>query len=204
MNIVSENLKEVVQTFDPTEKIHGYSYGEWTTKWWEWALSVPESNNPLLDDTGIYANINQNEDVWFLAGTIGDENTTARRFCIVPKNKSILFPIINYIHTEDRPFNMDKLIEVVKKDIDDIVVKVAVVDGCQIPIHRVMSDPALFSLKVGEENRFGFRVGIIDASADGYWVFIKALKPGKHEIYFHGACSEGKRTASAHYEVIAE
>ncbi len=201
---MNEKGNEITRCFNPEDKIYGHSYGEWITKWWEWALSVPESNNPILDDTGQYAHLNQDDKVWFLAGTIGDENKVAHRTCVIPKGRSILFPIINYIYTEDRPFDEIKLIKHVQQDIDDIVVKVATIDGCRVPIYRVRSDPCLFNLRVAERNRLRIRVGTIDASADGYWVFVKFLNSGQHEIYFHGACSGGARNASAQYKITVK
>lgn len=192
---------QMIDCFAPNDIVYGSTYGEWTIKWWEWVLSIAESNNPVLDNSGENAHLNQNHKVWFLAGTIGDDNVIAHRTCIVPKGKHIMFPIINYIYTEDRPFNEMEVINHVKNDIDDIVVKEASIDGYRVPIYRVKSDPFLFNLKVTEENKFGIRVGEIDACADGYWVFIKSLSEGAHEIKFHGACSGGIRNAAANYSI---
>ena len=193
-----------IECFTPEDRPFGFSYGEWTTKWWEWALSIPIPFNPVLDDTGQYADRNQHNPVWFLAGTIGDENKVAHRTCTVPKQKAVLFPIINYIYTEDRPFDEIKLVKHVKQDIDDIVVKEATIDGYQVPIYRVNSDPCLFHLRVAEKNRLGISVGTTDASADGYWVFVKSLNIGQHDIHFHGACSGGIRNASARYKITVK
>ena len=92
----------------------------------------------------------------------------------------------------------------VQKDIDDIVVNEATVDGQKVPIFRVKSEPRIFSLMVREENKLGIPVGNNMASADGYWVFIKSLNEGQHEIYFHGACSGGIRNASAQYRITTK
>ncbi len=201
---MNQRGNDIVECFTPEDRPFGLSYGEWTTKWWEWALSIPIQFNPVLDNTGQYADRNQRDPVWFLAGTIGDDNIVAYRTCTVPKQKAILFPIINYIYTEDRPFDETKLVKHVKQDIDDIVVKEATIDGHQVPIYRVNSDPYVFNLRVTEINRLGIPVGNSDASADGYWVFIKSLDSGHHEIRFHGACSGGIRNASAEYKITAK
>jgi hypothetical protein len=192
-----------IQCFTPEDRPYGFSYGEWTTKWWEWALSVPIPVNPVLDNTGQYADQNQHDPVWFLAGTIGDENKVAHRTCIIPKQQAILFPVINYIHIRAPSFKTDiELANHVQKDIDDIVVNEAMIDGQKVPIFRVKSDPRIFNLRVREENKLEIPVGSTMASADGYWVFIKSLNIGRHEVYFHGACSGGIRNASARYQII--
>lgn len=197
-----EEKQTNIEFFIPDEKPHGLTYGQWTVKWWEWALSSPISNNPVLDDTGQYADINQSGPVWFLAGTIGDENKVAHRTCNIPGEKAILFPVINYVYTYEPRFRTDsELVRYVTTDIDDIVIKHAIVDGNIVPSHRVQGEPSIFSLKVKEENKLDIPVGINQAAADGYWVFLKPLAKGEHEIYFHGACSGGIRNATANYQI---
>jgi hypothetical protein len=51
--------------------------------------------NPIVDNTGKHAGINQGGPVWFLAGTPGDNKIPIRK-CIVPYGKALLFPVINY------------------------------------------------------------------------------------------------------------
>jgi hypothetical protein len=201
---VIEISNKRIQYFEPEDRPFGVSFGAWTTRWWHWALSIPISINPVLDETGKYAGINQQSKVWFLAGTIGDENKVAHRSCVIPKGKAILFPVINYIFTDEFLCSGIDLIKHVQKDIDDIVVREAIVNGYRIPTHRVKSEPLLFKLKVDEENKLGIPVGTTMASADGYWVFLKPLNDGKYDLHFHGACSGGLRNASAHYQIMIE
>ena len=72
------------------------TYGQWTVKWWHWALSTPKSISPIVDQSGEYASVNQpTEDVWFLAGKFGNEDRNLpNRFCRIPAERSILFPVI--------------------------------------------------------------------------------------------------------------
>ena len=96
------------------------------------------------------------------------------------------------------------MIDHVQKDIDDIVVNEALIDGHRVPICRVKSDPRIFNLIVREENKLEIPIGTTTASADGYWVFVKSLSSGQHEVYFHGACSGGIRNASAQYKIMVK
>ncbi len=89
---MSEKPNYVIECFTPEDRPYGFSYGEWTTKWWEWALSIPIPFNPVLDDTGQHADRNQHDPVWFLAGTIGDENKVAHRTCHCSQAKSRSIP----------------------------------------------------------------------------------------------------------------
>lgn len=191
--------------FVPQSKPYGLTYGEWTVKWWEWALSSPISINPLLDDTGEHADINQNGPVWFLAGTIGCENKVAHRTCSIPSGKAVLFPVINYVYTcdvlESKFVTNSELVEHVVKDIDDIIVRDAILDGKAVPVYRVHSEPPTFPLVIKDENKLNIPIGINNASADGYWVFLQPLAEGEHQISFHGACSGGIRNSAASYHL---
>lgn len=188
--------------FIPYDKPYGLSYGQWTTKWWEWCFSNPVSSNPLTDDNGNYSHLNQNGPVWFLCGTFGEDKFPKRR-CIVPKNKGILFPVINYVYVLDSRITTEHdLAQHVKKDIDDIVRLEVTINNSVVPVYRVGSDPQTFSLNIKEENKLGLPVGKNMAASDGYWVFLRPLSPGEHSLYFHGSCSGGIRNATASYQLL--
>jgi hypothetical protein len=203
-----EFIMELVPTnhevyFTSDSKPYGFTYGQWTVRWWQWAHSIPKPNNPVADHTGVNAGINQGGPVWFLAGTFG-ENTVARRSCSIPSGRALLFPVINYEMNklEDPHFRTGpELITHVKEDIDDIVVKEVFVDGKKLPAFRIRSDPAIFELFVAEDNCMNIKGGYTHAAADGFWVFLKPMEQGRHTIYFHGACSGGMRNAAAEYHL---
>ncbi|HEY7082361.1 MAG TPA: hypothetical protein VH500_21945 [Nitrososphaeraceae archaeon] len=183
----------------------GVTYGQWTIRWWNWALSTPVEVNPVLDCSGQYANVNQSGPVWFLAGTVGDKNKIADRTCSIPLGKAILFPVINYICTYNKSepifFDNNDLIRRAGKDIDDIVIRNADLDCKPIKVYRVFSDPYIFQLNVMGENILGIPQGTSKAAADGYWVFLKPMTDGAHTIRFHGSCSGGTRNAAANYQI---
>ena len=58
----------------------GNSYAQWTEKWWQWVLSIPEDKNPLNDQTGKNCSTAQSGNVWFLAGTAGGSVTCNRYY----------------------------------------------------------------------------------------------------------------------------
>jgi hypothetical protein len=203
MNIGKKQGVEV-STFRPDEKPFGLTYGQWTAKWWQWALSIPSTNNPISDETGEHASTNQNGPVWFLAGTFG-ENKIPNRRCEIPYGKAVLFPVINYEanYLQDPQLNCNsELIRHVTEDINDITTLIARFDGNNVGICRVQSDPSTFPLIIHTENSLGVSGGHTIAAADGYWVFLRPMPTGKHDIYFHGACSGGIRNSSAKYEII--
>ena len=38
--------------FPIKSKPYGLTYGEWSAKWWQWAISIPTAESPMLDGTG--------------------------------------------------------------------------------------------------------------------------------------------------------
>jgi hypothetical protein len=192
-----------VECFTPKDRPYGLTYGEWTAKWWQWALSLPKQVNPVLDDNGRFAHVGQNGPVWFIAGTFG-ENKLPRRTCTIPFNKAVLFPVINYeANVIQDPELVDEtdLIRHVSQDMDDIITKEATIDGAITNVYRIKSDPLVFPLTLGVDNPLGLPTGTINVAADGYWVFLKPLNCGEHQIYFHGACSGGTRNSKAEYNL---
>ena len=57
--------------------------------WWQWVLSIPVDENPLLDTTGEKCMVGQSGGVWYLAGTFGAPTVT--RDCTVPAGTAFLF-----------------------------------------------------------------------------------------------------------------
>jgi hypothetical protein len=178
------------------ENPFGKTWEEWTAKWWRWILSIPKESNPGIDTTGKKFDTNQNDpNVLFLVGTYGG---SAERNYTIPKGKALLFPIINFTtsYAEEPALKTEsELISRAKSDIDDIVNKEATVDGVglhEVDKYRVASLP--FDITLPENNALGLEAGPTLAVSDGYWVFLKPLTPGKHEIHAAGSCSSGKTT----------
>lgn len=185
-----------VDYFTPQSRPYGLSYGQWTVRWWQWLASIPSEANPAIDSTGTNSSENQIDPyVWFLAGTVGGKKALRKSTC--SPGKSILFPVINYeINPLEKPNLRTKseMIKHVKEDEDDIINLEARIDGLPIPIFRVASDPPFFILNIVKNNTLDVKGGgITQATADGYWVFLKSLPVGEHEIYFSGSCSAGSR-----------
>jgi hypothetical protein len=66
-----------------------------SAEWWQWALSIPTSQNPQLDSTGEDCMIGQQGSIWFLAGVFGGGEAT--RTCSVPEGKELFFPVVNSV-----------------------------------------------------------------------------------------------------------
>jgi hypothetical protein len=195
-----------LEYFTHKDNPYGLTYGQWTVRWWQWVWSIPDSISPLRDDNGKNANINQPEkDVWFLAGTWATEKmtNTPNREVTIPSDRSILFPIIN---CEANPIEYpyltsdEDIVNHVVNDENTIVLKEAHINNIEVPLQRIRSDPILFPLKIPHKDNPKKYLDT-NASADGFWVFLKPLPVGEYNINFKGACEMGRLNTSANYKV---
>jgi hypothetical protein len=194
----------IVEYFTPDSRPYGLTYGQWTVKWWQWLTTIPTDSNPAADETGRDAAVNQtNPSVWFLAGTFGGKSVY--RKCTIPAGRSVLFPVINYeMNPIERPeLKTDSdLIRHVVEDEDDVLNLECIIDSQAIPVYRVSSDPIMFPITIPENNPFNTSGGTTTrATSDGYWVFLKPIESGEHNLYFAGSCSSGIRNVRATYDL---
>jgi hypothetical protein len=177
--------------FPPDSKPYGLTYGEWTAKWWQWAFSMPEALNPLIDVTGENCANNQAGPVWFLAGTGGGAVT---RECTIPSDKGILIAVINVAcdsATEPTLHTEAELRSCAKADQDTVIGKEIIVDGVNIDnLDSYRFESPLFNLTFPENNIAGVAPQTAKAVSDGFWILLEPLSPGMHEIHFKAALGD--------------
>ena len=180
---------------------YNLTYGEWSAKWWIWALSIPEENNPVTDQTGANCDVNQQGPVWFLAGTLGGSVT---RDCDIPPDKAILLSPLN-IECSYAEFPSMKT----EKELRDCAqwpgafVKVTI-DGVDVQdIDKYSVQSPLFDVVLPEENIFGAPPGPTKAVSGGWWILLPPLPPGAHKISFGGSVVDNPTTGTQGFAVEA-
>lgn len=179
--------------FSPESQPYGMTYGEWTSKWWQWFLSIPTGQNPINDPTGERCSEQQNGSVWFLVGSGGGK---AERSCTVPAGVAILIPAINVecSFVEDENLRNEADLRACANSDQDLVTRTgATLDGLQLEVHRVESP--LFDVTFPADNIFAVPEGPTQAISDGYWVFLKPLPPGNYELHAEGLLVDPTVTA---------
>lgn len=187
----SSSINSTIPTaFPPETNQYGLTYGEWTARWWQWALSIPEDKNPVTDETGAHCMEGQSGDVWFLAGSFGG---MVERACEIPAGKAILFPLMNsecsFAESPDLTTESE-LRSCATSSNDGVTELMTNIDGVamkesDLRNYRVQSP--LFGVNFPEDNIYGVTAGPTQAVSDGYWVFLPPLSPGNHQIHFRGA-----------------
>jgi hypothetical protein len=176
------------QVFSIDSKPYGMTYGQWTAKWFQWLMSIPLADNPAADDTGKNCGQKQEGPVWFLPGTAGGK---AERTCAIPAQKAILFPIISAEYSYKEYPNLKTESELRKGVVlnqDKVTSLEASVDGMQLKdLRKYRVQSPLFDATFPKNNLFGVSAGPTQAVADGFWILLQPLSPGKHDIHFKGA-----------------
>lgn len=173
----------------------GLSYGEWSARWWQWALFIPPGVNPILDATGANCAQGQSGHVWFLAGTFGG---SAVRTCTVPNGTMLFFPILNGVFGSglgDCPAgnpgagcDVPTLRASATANVDSPIDLEVTVDG--VPLKALSSYRAaspVFSYTVTSDNLIGLPAGTYSpVVSDGYWIMLGPLSTGAHTMFIKG------------------
>lgn len=180
------------------------TYAEWTARWWKWVLSIPKTENPLVDENGKNCTNKQSGPVWFLAGTL---KGSAERSCTIPADKAILTPVINYeASVAEGDGTTDKeLAARVKFEMDQITNMQAMFNGTnvkELKQYRIQSPP--FNVTLPADNVLGLPAQTTKMMSEGYWLFLKPLEPGKYDVDSFGSCLAGRIKIGSSYHLTIE
>jgi hypothetical protein len=166
----------------PPAMIEGLDHAEWTARWWQWAYTFPDGLEPYRDPDGRFCREGQHGSVWFLAGT--DGSFDARRTCRIPKDRYLLVPVINMIHLGAVSGQKARPCSRLRKDAafnnDHLKSAVVLLDGKALDTSRIQRlrtsrcfDP--FSATGDDDSG-------MHAAADGFWLLLSPLPPGRHVL----------------------
>jgi hypothetical protein len=193
-----------IEIYNRDESPFGKSWQEWTTEWWRWFLSIPRDQHPSYDNCHtIMMDNNQDPNVLFLAGATGGR---IRGRVALPPNRAVLLPVINFTtsYSEEPALRTEaEMIKHAESNIDDIVEKEAIIDGTTLFISekdRIRTAP--FDFAFPKNNIYGVKEGPSRGVGDGYWIFLKPMKPGPHNIKTCGSCLSGRIRIEVDVELI--
>jgi len=170
---------------------------ELSVAWWQWALSKPVEDNPLI---GSYKGGEQCDGrpvsptpgkTWFLGGSFGP-GEKVKRTCTVPDETKLFFPVVNVVGFPSAPGetrqNQRQLARQFIREVvnaPDFRMSVTV-DGKKLESNRIVRALSpVFSFTLPEDNILGLPAGQYnDASSNGLWVTLRPLSKGKHTIHW--------------------
>lgn len=181
----------------------GISYEQWCIRWWNWLLSIPRQINPVYDKNGNFASKNQdNSEVFFLCQTIESCIPIPRRKVIIPKDKKIFMPIINWISFKDNNETDQELIDLARQRINSVGRLEIYVNQKKLEnsLWSYRVQPPLFEMVLPHSNILGIKGGKTTLVTDGYWIFFEPLVQDI-ELTSSGACSLGITEIGVDYHI---
>ena len=204
--LVASAVSSSGQILPPSSLPYGYSYEEWSAKWWQFFLGQSTNHLEAIGDPGVCSGPASR--VRFLNAPLG--GGTATRQAIIPSHTPLFFPILAFVAdntacpvTAFSSSTADQLAAAAEGGwISGATLTTCTIDGVAVPgledptnsIYNVVS-PA-FSYTTAE---FGNVLGLVEgepcipggltiypAVADGNYLMVAPLSPGKHTIHFVG------------------
>lgn len=166
----------------PGKPVAGASQEEWSKRWWRWALSFDEDEGPLADPDGSDCALGQQGPVWFLAGTYGTARTV--RSCRVPAGKTLFFPLVNTITLP--PEDEEESCASLKRRAAQLTAAPA---GLVLEVNG-RRFKSLTAHRQATQRCFRMLDDDSLAAANGYYVAIGPLKPGRYTLNFGGILSD--------------
>ena len=188
---------------DGSEMIGAHSHAQLTAQFWRWFYSIPVGVDPNSDTTGVNCGINQEGDVWFLAGPASGNSSVT---CTVPAGKTIVSAVFAYIDDYPcpdpnfRPPQGQSLEEFLLQDsapFIDGATAMAQLDGMPRRVKRIKSRLFSFTAAASQVVNDPCVTGSPQLGvSDGFFVFIEPLRRGDHilQLSWNGPSSNPSGT----------
>jgi hypothetical protein len=195
------------QVLPPSSLPYGYSYQEWSVKWWQWSLGLSTNHMDLVGAPDICSG--PARDVRFLAGVYGfGTNVVTRKVTIAP-GTPLFFSILSFNADNTScplsTFTTNTAAQLATEAVEgwaSALVTTCTIDGVAVEgmeeptnsIYNVVS-PAFSYTTAEKDNDLSIIEGedcipggltIYPAVADGIYLMLSPLKPGHHTITFAG------------------
>lgn len=151
-------------------------------EWWQWALSIPAADNPILDTTGRRCALGQRGNLWFLAGNTGGRT---ERTCTLPAGSRVLVPLHNSACAPTAGITAAQCSETVTRDYLSFTSWQIRVNGAP---QEIIDQPpgtgeSVFTFAVPRNGLFGYKPGLYRATdAAGRWAIVDLMQPGLYTI----------------------
>jgi len=189
--IVSARGNANPKILSPNSRVQGLTYGEWSAKWWQYVLSIPEPQNPLAGGTG-------NQCAYQRIGNVGliavDPLANEPIQCEVPNGMMLFLDILSAECStiEEPPFYggneeemRDCALEFTFTDLQ------ASIDGVAVKnLDRYIHTSPLFDFTLPDQNILYTDELIGQSVSNGAHLILAPLSPGEHSAYLHATIPE--------------
>jgi hypothetical protein len=178
--------------YTPTDTPYGIPYGQWIVKYWDWWDNVPAAESPSEHTDKYQCFMHDVGNVTFLVDPL-KMNTEKTYSCKIASNKAIFFSLVTseydtgidgFEHATDK-----ELVDSAKQDDNSNAFKLTI-DGKVIPaefIRNLRAESPFWNVTIAEGNHYDSKPGTFRAFAEGFYIFLKPLPPGSHQISYEAS-----------------
>jgi hypothetical protein len=176
----------------PNSRVQGLTYGEWSTVWWRYALTIPTPQNPLLGNYGPDCYFAQTGNVGLALATAA----TTELACEVPAGMQ-LFVITSGAECstlEPPPFygENEEELRACAKSWGPVDLQVSIDDVSVQNLGDYLVTSPLYQFTVPDDNILGVPAGSVGQSVSyGHALMLKPLTPGQHTILIYCVYPDG-------------
>jgi hypothetical protein len=186
----------------PTARVQGLTYGEWSAKWWQYVLSIPDPENPLTNGTANQCGIQQIGNVGLV---VFNPTLEEPIICEVPAGMMLFLDILSAecSNVEEDPFYGGDEEEMracaTGHTISDLQ---ASIDGIEVQnIDRYVHTSPLFDFTLPEDNILYTDILVGQSVSNGAHLMLTPLKPGAHSVHLHASIEEFEFTVDVNLEL---
>jgi hypothetical protein len=173
--------------FVPSDSPYGKTFLDWAKEWWKWNFSLNGTTHPSMDpNPEKCANQNQSSNVWFLPNFDSIQKPDYTFTCTVPQGKAIIVGNLNQGESDYGITPGDNATRegatAGQKGASLKVLLDGINQNYSLNNMRVTSD--FFNLSFVKDNVAKGPEGTYKAMIDGYYIFLKPLSQGRHNLHF--------------------
>jgi hypothetical protein len=151
-------------------------------EWWQWAMSIPASVHPILDNNGNRCTVGQRGNLWFLAGNDGGQTD---RQCSLPAGSRVLIPVHATFCAAGAERTASQCLTTVAQDYESFTSWSVELNG--VPQEIIEQPPvpgeSEFTFAVPRNGLFGYKQGLYRAAiAGGRWALVDVTTPGLYTL----------------------
>ena len=187
----------------PNSRVQGLTYGEWSAKWWQYVLSIPEDENPLAGATGTNCIYQQIGNVGLIAFDPLSETTIT---CEVPTGMVLFLDILSAecSTVEEDPFyggNEEELRACASRF--TFTGLQASIDGSNLQnLDEYIHTSPVFDFTLPEENILYTDELVGQSVSKGAHLMLAPLSSGKHTVYLSATIPELEFTVNMNIDLI--
>jgi hypothetical protein len=190
--VISVRANANQKVMPPKSRVQGLTYGEWSAKWWQYVLSIPESDNPLAGGTGNKCAFQQIGNVALIAVDPLSEEPIE---CEVPTGVMLFLDILSAecSTVEEPPFYGEDEEELRACVLGFTFTNLqASIDGVAVKnLDRYIHTSPLFEFTLPEEGNILYTDVLSGQSVSkGAHLILAPLSPGEHAVHLHAMIPE--------------